>query len=608
MMNPLSNLAAPKPSEPRASVGGAPAESTDKNFEHMLSGTPKGKSGNSQPQAGAHPAKSAASGPRSTAGSAKGGTPQNEETEAQLSFSGDLERPPEARIEDSPEAIEELDQKQNAGDPTLEALLIGIPLSVSLPTPEPGPVPKGIEGEAPTNDPLSLDLAEPTSAELLAGGQNQSAVAQPLTRLFQQPLGLSKEPSPTVPLGQMKLPFENTGLHPESATPGVSLPPSALPKGAQTGPSWVGSPVETSQAAPRDSASLPGQNGPSQLTNDSGAAPEGMIPQAAESLQRLPVRGEEAAPAGQTIQQALAQAAQTNPTTGTRQAPTSTPESRAVRRETPSTLAEKPLFQAGPVNPLTPEETLRVQDSDPRHQTLGKDAQTPGPEEEETAQPSALQAALKPNGMAPAMQEGAMQKAASNRSNSSRAAAFAASENSAAGGTEFFPQSTTFPGQPAVMQSPAKAAEVTRLEMTSIVNQAVDAAQQIKATGPERVEVKLQLESGETLSIQLQLSRGEVKPVFRAESESLRIALEQNWAQFSNRAEERGVRLASAVFESPQSSLGMNDQSGQQSGRERGQAASPQEDLFSPTPFRRTPAVTKNAPASQPTASVQLYA
>jgi hypothetical protein len=96
--------------------------------------------------------------------------------------------------------------------------------------------------------------------------------------------------------------------------------------------------------------------------------------------------------------------------------------------------------------------------------------------------------------------------------------------------------------------------------------------------------------------------------VFRAESESLRIALEQNWAQFSNRAEERGVRLASAVFESPQSSLGMNDQSGQQGGRERGQAAPPQEDLFSPTPFRRTPAVTKNTSASQPAASVQLYA
>jgi hypothetical protein len=440
---------------------------------------------------------------------------------------------------------------------------------------------------------MSLGLSESTSAEL-SGGGNQKKVAQPPTQFFQQPLGLNKEPLATVPLGQMKLPFENTGLNLESATPGVSQPSSALQKGAQTGPALLGSPVESSQtfpAEPQAPSSGPGQNGASPLANE-----------------QLSVRGAEAAPAGQTIQQALAQAAQTNPTTGTQQAATSKPESRTLRRENASALAEKPLFQAGPGNPLNPEEIHRVQDSHPAHQTLGKDAQTLGAGEEETAQPSALQAALKPNGMAPAMQEGAMQKAASNRSNSSRAAAFAAPENSAAGGTEFFPQSTTFPGQPAVMQSPAKAAEVTRLDMTSIVNQALDAAQQIKATGPERVEVKLQLESGETLSIQLQLSRGEVKPVFRAESESLRIALEQNWAQFSNRAEERGVRLASAVFESPQSSLGMNDQSGQQSGRERGQAAPPQDELLNPTPFRRTSPVTKSAAASQPTASVQLYA
>ncbi len=600
MMNPLSNLPAPQPSEPRPAASGTPAASVHKSFEHMLSSEPNSKPGNAQLRENERAAKSAASRPRAAGVSGKQGATQTRigESDTKLSMSRKQEEDAAARLKDSLEALDEVDREQHLGDPTLEALLIGIPLSVPQPKPEPATVSwneSGTAGEDAGSLSLNDGLVGQESSGLSPRG-NQNREEQPTAQFFQQPLGLNLE----------------------SPAQGGSQAVSALPLEAQTvqtsaGPSDAMSYPQGSPAWPRGIASVPGQIDPSQLLNASQPVPEGMLLQAAELTPPLSQTAIEAGSAGQTIQQALAQAmpwVQESPQTSSQEAASLTPESGTARWGTVSAASKKPLFQAGLGKPSDAEEALRFQDSIPEIRALGKDAQPPGAEEEETVQQDALQAARKPVGMASAMQESAMQKPASNRSNSSKAAAFAASENSAPSGTEFFPQATAFPGQPVGpgLQSAGKAAAVSRQEMTSIVNHAVDAAQQIKATGPESVEVKLQLESGETLSIQLQLTRGEVKPVFRAESESLRVALEQNWAQFSNRAEERGVRLASAVFESQPSSLGMNDQPGRQSGRERGEPTDPQENFSSQTPLRRNPSVAKSTTALRPSANVQLYA
>lgn len=553
MMNPLSNLPAPQPAEPQGSVSAppsTPATSAHQSFENMLSSGPKGKTANTQPRDSAHPAKSAASSLRAAGVSGKESATgsRSGKADAERSTSVDLETDVTTHLSDSAEELEEVDRDQNLGDPTLEALLMGIPLSVPQTKPEPVTVSWNESGNA------GEDL-----------GSSQTVSAE--DRTAQNATGLSDAIS-----------------HPMAAS-----------------------------GQPQGTASAPGAGVPAQLPNATQPVPEGIVPQAAESPLPVFQTGAEPPPVGQTIQQALAQAlprAQESSLTGAQETGIKRPGNGIAQRGVGATPSEKPLFPSGLGKPMDPEEALRGPDSIAGMSAPGEDAQTAVAEEEETGSSDTLQSARKPGGMATATQEGAMQKPAPNRSQSSKAAAFAASENSAPAGTEFFPQAMAFPGQPVGhgLQSPSKAVEVSRQEMTSIVNQAVDAAQRIKATGPESVEVKLQLESGETLSIQLQLTRGEVKPVFRAESESLRIALEQNWAQFSNRAEERGVRLASAVFESQPSSFGMNDQPGRQSGGERGEAGNPQDNLPSQTPLRRAPATTKSSATLRPSAGVQLYA
>ena len=49
----------------------------------------------------------------------------------------ELEKDGTTQLNDSAEEGEEVDREQNLGDPTLEALLMGIPLSVPQPKPEP---------------------------------------------------------------------------------------------------------------------------------------------------------------------------------------------------------------------------------------------------------------------------------------------------------------------------------------------------------------------------------------------------------------------------------------------------------------------------------------
>jgi len=170
-------------------------------------------------------------------------------------------------------------------------------------------------------------------------------------------------------------------------------------------------------------------------------------------------------------------------------------------------------------------------------------------------------------------------------------------------------QATKLPAERPTTESGTTPA--TRTEVVQIVERTVDAALRLRATGPERLELAVQLESGERLTIELRLAGGEVTSVFRTSSEGLRAALEQQWTQFSERAGDRGVRLTPPVFDGSQSGSDMTDLSQQRHGRDPGYT-DPQAELFPNLPRRRpAPRVlpTDSLPSASALAeSVRLYA
>jgi hypothetical protein len=151
---------------------------------------------------------------------------------------------------------------------------------------------------------------------------------------------------------------------------------------------------------------------------------------------------------------------------------------------------------------------------------------------------------------------------------------------------------------------------ITRAEMVHTVERTTEAAVRMRTIGTERVEVAVKLESGDTLTIQLRLANGEVTPTIQTSSEGLRTAIEQNWAQFSDRSADRGVRMTPPVFDANQSSSNMADLSQQRHGRDSAYPEA-QPELFPNLP-RRMPPQRVLAPGPIETAAaadrVRLYA
>ena len=182
----------------------------------------------------------------------------------------------------------------------------------------------------------------------------------------------------------------------------------------------------------------------------------------------------------------------------------------------------------------------------------------------------------------------------------------------------FLPQ-TSDPAAPASTATssfiaPAAPAEppaaIVRTQVETIVHRTMEAAERLRITGGERVEVQIKLDAGQELTVRLQLTHGEVRPIFLTESRELRQALEQNWSQFADRATDRTVRVTTPVFESPNSQSGMNDLNQQQrEGRQRAFAEA-QEAAFANAPFGRNLPRRANAaaPSAAPAPGVQLYA
>ena len=168
-------------------------------------------------------------------------------------------------------------------------------------------------------------------------------------------------------------------------------------------------------------------------------------------------------------------------------------------------------------------------------------------------------------------------------------------------------------GNPLTTPAPATSepTAITRTDVETILNRTVEVAERLRVTGQERVEVQVRLEAGQELTVRLHFANGEVKPVFLTDSQELRRAIEQNWAQFSEQNSDRTTRVTTPVFESPNSQSGMNDlNQRQREGRERAFSQAQAEAFAAAnTPGRVAPRrSTVSGPTLTAPAGIQLYA
>jgi hypothetical protein len=121
--------------------------------------------------------------------------------------------------------------------------------------------------------------------------------------------------------------------------------------------------------------------------------------------------------------------------------------------------------------------------------------------------------------------------------------------------------------------------------------------EQIQQHGDSRVDLRLPLEGGTHVDIQLRLQDGAVHASLITGSPELREALRQQWSQLASSANSTGLRLAEPAFESPsQNGSGLAQQ--QSHGQRQGGAR----DDSTPNPQAPAPS-SKNAP--RPTNPIQ---
>jgi len=168
----------------------------------------------------------------------------------------------------------------------------------------------------------------------------------------------------------------------------------------------------------------------------------------------------------------------------------------------------------------------------------------------------------------------------------------------------------TFIGKTIVANAPAITPQSALTSGT--LNQVMEAADKMTSDGQSQVELQVNLGDGQQLTVRLQMSQGSFHPIFKTESPELRQAIEQNWAGFRSSASERGLEIATPVFESPSSggsfdAAGNHKQSQQPEG-ETGEATSP-ETFTAPSPGAGAdqPVTTPTAPIPVGS-SVQMYA
>jgi hypothetical protein len=161
---------------------------------------------------------------------------------------------------------------------------------------------------------------------------------------------------------------------------------------------------------------------------------------------------------------------------------------------------------------------------------------------------------------------------------------------------------------------PGAAPAMETHQAASVVKQVMDTAADMRSDGRSNVELQMKLADGTGVAIKLQWRNGQVMTTFKTESSELRQAIEQNWTQFSSQSTERGVSVATPVFESPGAQAGANNLSQQQERqRNPGQTADGGAQEF-PGRARQSSQVTRmgatpdTQPAAQISAGLEIYA
>jgi len=144
------------------------------------------------------------------------------------------------------------------------------------------------------------------------------------------------------------------------------------------------------------------------------------------------------------------------------------------------------------------------------------------------------------------------------------------------------------------------------------LNKVIESADKMRSDGKTSVELQVKLDDGQQLSVRLQMTQGTIRPVFKTESPELRQAIEQNWAGFKSSASERGLEIATPVFESPGSGSGFNPYGNRDQSRQSAGDPSDTEAMeSSPAPGIGTgakPVLSQPQTASQTGSAVQMYA
>gem|GEM_PF-6128779 len=114
-------------------------------------------------------------------------------------------------------------------------------------------------------------------------------------------------------------------------------------------------------------------------------------------------------------------------------------------------------------------------------------------------------------------------------------------------------------------------AAVQAMDTTKVIDQIERAVERMRTQGQQRIELRLPTQDGGEILVRLQMEAGQVKAVFRTESDGLRDALEAGWNQFAASAPERAQKVSSVVFEAPttQSGMGGFNQTSDQRGRQQ---------------------------------------
>jgi len=147
---------------------------------------------------------------------------------------------------------------------------------------------------------------------------------------------------------------------------------------------------------------------------------------------------------------------------------------------------------------------------------------------------------------------------------------------------------------------------------TTTLNQVLESADKMRTIGQDTVQLQVNLDGGQQLTVRLQMAQGAIHATFKTDSPDLRQAIEQNWSGFRTGASERGLQISSPVFESPSTGSGFNafanrDQTRQQNGDPSDAEASNIIPLPTLAPAGKA-AAPQPAAASPVESGIQLYA